>query len=84
VSQPSVLSPQSPLPVAEAWMAVERCIVRSAELLAQHRIHLRRSHVGAWAGSHGGSRCSARAGGSEKDNAASSTSLSAAVKRPSC
>jgi hypothetical protein len=33
---------------------------------------------------YGGSRCSDRAGGSEKASAASSTSLSAAVKRPSC
>jgi hypothetical protein len=40
------VSPQYPLPLAEAWVAVARCIVRSAGLLAQRRIHLPRSHVG--------------------------------------
>jgi hypothetical protein len=40
------VSPQSPLPLGEAWVAVARCIARSVELLAQRRIHMPRSHVG--------------------------------------
>jgi hypothetical protein len=40
------VSPQSPLPLGEAWVAVARCIARSAELLARRRIHMPRSHVG--------------------------------------
>jgi hypothetical protein len=40
------VSPQSPLPLGEAWVAVARCIARSAELLARGRIHLPRSRVG--------------------------------------
>jgi hypothetical protein len=40
------VSPQSPLPLGEAWVAVARCIARSVELLARRRIHMPRSRVG--------------------------------------
>jgi hypothetical protein len=40
------VSPQFPLPLGEAWVAVARCVAKSAELLAQRRIHMPRSHVG--------------------------------------
>ena len=40
------MSPQSPPPLGEAWVAVARCIARSAEILARRRIHMPRSHVG--------------------------------------
>ena len=40
------MSPQSPLPLGEAWVAVARCIARSVEILARRRIHMPRSHVG--------------------------------------
>ena len=40
------MSPQFPLPLGEAWVAVARCVVKSAELLARRRIHMPRSYVG--------------------------------------
>jgi hypothetical protein len=39
------VSPQSPLPLREAWTAVARCAVTTAGLLARRRIHMPRTHV---------------------------------------
>ena len=40
------MSPQSPLPLGKAWVAVARCVVTTAGLLARRRIHMPRTHVG--------------------------------------
>jgi hypothetical protein len=40
------VSPQSPLPIGKAWVAVARCVVTTAGLLARRRIHMPRTHVG--------------------------------------
>ena len=39
------VSPQSPLPPGKAWIAVARCVVTTAGLLARGRIHMPRTHV---------------------------------------
>jgi hypothetical protein len=42
------VSLQSPLPFGKAWIAVARCVVTTAGLLARRRIHLPRTHVDEW------------------------------------
>ena len=42
------MSPQSPLPLIKAWIAVARCVVTTAGLLARHRIHQPRTHIDEW------------------------------------
>ena len=42
------MSPQSPLPLVKAWIAVARCVGTTAGLLARRRIHQPRTHVDEW------------------------------------
>ena len=42
------MSPQSPLPLVKAWIAVARCVVTTAGLLARRRIHQPRTHIDEW------------------------------------
>ncbi len=42
------MSPQSPLPLVTAWIAVTRCVVTTAGLLARRRIHQPRTHIDEW------------------------------------
>ena len=40
------MNEQTPLPQGDAWRAVARCVATTAVLLARHRVHLPRHHVG--------------------------------------
>jgi hypothetical protein len=40
-----VVSLQSPLPPGNAWISVARCVVDTARLVAQRRIHQPRTHL---------------------------------------